>query len=109
MKRPRKQSRIARTVNTLSDQARQAADQTPNPLAEVIAVTKTAMQGGVDPYLMVGVLLEAIVQILTSDIPPERRPATELATVVMLKQRLARPKETCGDGSDPANPAPEAT
>jgi hypothetical protein len=106
MKRPRKQSRIARTVNTLSDQARQAADQTPNPLAEVIAVTKTAMQGGVDPYLMVGVLLEAIVQILTSDIPPERRPATELATVVMLKQRLARPRETCGNGPESGSSTP---
>jgi hypothetical protein len=109
MKRPRRSSRITRTVDELSDQAQQAADQTASPLADVIAATKTAMRGGVDPYLLVGVLLEAIVQILTTDVPPERRPATELATLTILQQRLARPKVACGGLSDPCNPEPEAT
>ena len=101
MKRPRKPSRISQTVDALSDQARLAADQTANPLADVIAATKTAMRGGVDPYLLVGVLLEAIVQVLSTGIPEERRPGTDLATVMMLQQRLARRKVTCDGRSDP--------
>ncbi len=109
MKRPRKTSRITRTVDALADQAQSAANQAANPLADVVTATKTAIRGGVDPYLLVGVLLEAIVQILTTEIPPERRPATELATLLMLQQRLARPKVMCGDRSDPCNPEPEIT
>jgi hypothetical protein len=109
MKHPRKQSRIARTVTTLSEQAEQAAAQTANPLADAIAAIKAAMKGDTDSYLLVGVLLEAIVQILTTDIPAERRPATELATLLMLEQRLARAGAVCGSPPDPCHPPPETT
>jgi hypothetical protein len=100
---------MAQTVSELSDQAQQAADQTANPLPAVVAAIKTAMQSGTDPYLLVGVLLEGIVQTLTSAIPPERRPATELATLTMLQQRLSHPSVVCGGTVDPCNPTPDIT
>jgi hypothetical protein len=87
MKQPRKSSDIAKTINALSDQARQAAEQTPDLLAELSVLIKTTMHSDADPYLLMGVLLEGIVQTLTLRIPPERQPDTELATLLMLKQR----------------------
>jgi|SRR4051794_3879524 len=88
MKRPRKISSITKAVNALSTQAREAAEQAPNPLADLTSQIKLSIDGEVDAYLLVGVLLEGIVQTLTTRIPSERQPATELATLLMLKQRL---------------------
>jgi hypothetical protein len=109
VKRPRKRSHLTQTVSQLSTQAQEAANQTVSPLPEVVASIKGAMQGGVDPYLLVGVLLEAIVQTLTTTIPPEQRSATDLATLTMLEQRLADPPVLCGGRPGPCHPTPETT
>jgi hypothetical protein len=95
MKRPRRNGRIASTVDALSAQARDAAEATPNPLTELSGLIRTTMEGDADPYVLAGVLLEGIVQVLATRIPPERRAATELATLLMLKQRLAGASSLC--------------
>jgi hypothetical protein len=109
MTRSPRKSRITKTVGALSEQAQQAAAGADNPLEAVIASIKAAARSDADPYLLVGVLLEAIVQVLTTNIPPERRPGTELATLMMLRQRLARPQtdrnrqaDACGGDSGSA-------
>jgi hypothetical protein len=85
----------------------QTARRTANPLTEVVLAIRAAMAGSVDAYLLTGALLEAIAQILSTKIPPELRSATELATVVLLKQRLASTRIVCGGPPDYCNPAPE--
>jgi hypothetical protein len=82
------------------------AEQTASPLTDVIRSVKVAMREGVDPYLLAGALLEAIVQTLASGVPAERREATELALVTMLQQRLGHSAKRM-NGAAPCSSAPE--
>jgi hypothetical protein len=96
MQRPSPASPIAHTVDTLTAQARQAAEATPCPLNELIGSIKTTLASEADPYLLVGVLLEGIVQVLAKRVPTERKPATEVAAMLMLQQRLGATAAACG-------------
>jgi hypothetical protein len=88
MKPTRKQPN-ARTVRKLSSQAERAAAQVPDPLQELSAAIKAALQSEADPYVMLGVLLEGVTQTFTTRIPPERHSDTLAAALVTLRQRLA--------------------
>jgi hypothetical protein len=87
MKYPAKRSN-ARVVRSLSCQATQAAAGAPDPLADLSAAIKIAMQSEADPYVMLGVLLEGMTQTMVTRIPPERHHGTLSATLVVLRQRV---------------------
>ena len=87
--KPTRKTPNARTVRKLSSQAQQAAAQVPDPLAELSVAIKAALQSEADPYVMLGVLLEGMTQILVTRIPPGRHHGTLSAALVMLRQRLA--------------------
>jgi hypothetical protein len=86
---PTRKNRTSRAVKKLSSQAEQAAAHAPDPLADLSRATKIAMQGETDPYVMLGVLVEGMVQTLVTRIPPERHGSTLAAAMVTLRERLA--------------------
>lgn len=87
--KPTRKSPTARTVRKLSSQAKQAASQVPDPLAELSVAIKAALRSEADPYVMLGVLLEGMTQTLITRIPPGRHHGTLGAALVMLRERLA--------------------
>lgn len=103
--KPTRKVRTSRVVRKLSRQAAQAAAQAPDPLADLSAVIKLALQSETDPYVMLGVLVEGMTQTLVTRIPPERHRSTLAATLVTLRQRLADrgaapgPKDRCDQPS----------
>lgn len=88
MKTPKK-PQTSRTVRKLSSQAARAAAQAPDPLADLSAAIKLALQSETDPYVMLGVLLEGMTQTLVTRIPSERHDGTLAAALTMLRQRIA--------------------
>ena len=87
--KPTRKTRTSRAVRKLSSQAAEAAARAPDPLADLSAAIKLALQQETDPYVMLGVLLEGVTQTLVARIPPERHRTALAAALVMLRQRLA--------------------
>lgn len=87
--KPTRKRPNAGTVRKLSSQAETAAAKVPDPLLDLAAVIKDALESEADPYVMLGVLLEGIAQTLVTRVPPERHRSTLAAALVMLRQRLA--------------------
>lgn len=75
---------VARLVSA----AERAARETPDPIEALVDQIRSVMADAVDPYLLVGALLEGIVQTLMSCIPLELREATMAATLALLRGRL---------------------
>lgn len=75
-------------VDGLAEQARQLADRMPNRLADLTREIHSLIAGEVDPYMLMGVLLEGLAQTVSARIPAARQPDTMLATLMMLRQRL---------------------
>lgn len=75
-------------VDGLAEQARQLADRMPNRLADLTQEIRSLIDGDVDPYMLMGVLLEGLVQTVSTRIPVARQEDTMLATLIMLRQRL---------------------
>lgn len=80
----REQSELDRLIQ-LAEQA--AADQ-PDPVRALADTIKTISDGGADPYLMMGVLMEGAVHILATWIPEERQGDTAAAVLHLLADRL---------------------
>jgi hypothetical protein len=87
--KPTRKRTNTRAIRALSSQAEAAASQAPDPLAELSAAIKAALQSDADPYVMLGVLLEGMTQTLVTRIPPGRHDGTLSAALVMLRQRIA--------------------
>ena len=87
--RPTRKRANARAVRKLSNQAEEAAAQVPDPLAGLSGAIKAALQSEADPYVMLGVLLEGMTQVLVTRIPSGRHHGTLSAALVLLRQRLA--------------------
>ena len=75
-------------IDDLIRRAEQAAAATPDQLWLVAELVKLIGDGGADPYLLIGVLLEGAVHTLVKHIPPERRGQTTEQLGRLLAERL---------------------
>jgi hypothetical protein len=93
-------------VQGLAEQARGIAT-TGNPLTALNLAVRELIASEVDPYLLMGVLLESMVQTLKARIPTTRQPDTIMATLLMLQNRMKSaaeetdPQGCCDSPSDP--------
>jgi hypothetical protein len=83
-------------VDHLARRTRRIAAGRPDPI-RILAKTIT-MTGviGMDPYAVLGTLIEGAVQTIVQQVPVERRAETAATLVHLLKERLA----VCGITSD---------
>ena len=84
-------------IDGLSRRVQRVAANRPDPL-RILAKTIT-MTGviGLEPYAVLGVLVEGAVQTIVQQVPPERQAETAATLVGLLKERLT----ACGiDGGD---------
>jgi hypothetical protein len=56
--------------------------------AETAAMIKNGSTLGVDPYVMVGLLVEGVVHIITTAVPAERRAEVASAALQLLADRM---------------------
>jgi hypothetical protein len=82
------QSRSFAAVDDLVQQAERAAAAKPDQIRLVIELVKLVGDGGTDPYLLIGVLLEGAVHTLATHIPPERQRETTEQLGRILTERL---------------------
>jgi hypothetical protein len=75
-------------VEELLALARNVAAGGPNPLAELGTGIRALIASEVDPYLLMGVLLEGVVQTLATRIPASRQDDALLASLLILLNRL---------------------
>ncbi len=87
-KRRARQPGTFAAVDGMSDEARQLAGHMPNPLTDLAHRIRSLSASEVDPYLLMGVLLEGMVHTMANRIPADRQPDTVLATLTMLQQRM---------------------
>ena len=76
-------------VDHLARRAQRIAAGRPDPLrilAKTIAMTGVI---GMDPYAVLGTLVEGAVQTIVQQVPPERQAETAATLVHLLKERLA--------------------
>ena len=83
-------------VDHLARRAQRIAAGRPDPI-RILARTIT-MTGviGMDPYAVLGTLIEGAVQTILQQVPPERQAETAATLVHLLKERLA----VCGITND---------
>ena len=82
------QHRAFQAVDDLIRQAEEAAAAKPDHFRLVAELIKLIGDGGADPYLLIGVLLEGAVQTLANHIPPERQRETKEQLGRILAERL---------------------
>jgi hypothetical protein len=75
-------------VDELIRQAEKAASAKPDQLRLVAELVKLIGDGGADPYLLIGVLLEGAVHTLAKHIPPERQRQTADQLRRIMVERL---------------------
>ena len=75
-------------IDELIRQAERAAAVCPDQLRLVAELVKLIGDGGADPYLLIGVLLEGAVHTLAKHIPPERQGETMEQLGRLLVDRL---------------------
>ena len=85
-------------VADLAELATQAALTADCPLRALSVALNATMQSDVDPYVLLGVLVEAIVQTMAGNIPPERHAGAVMATALLLRERF----RDCGIGAGTA-------
>jgi hypothetical protein len=84
-------------VEALVRRVQRVAANRPDPLhilAQTIAMTGTI---GLDPYAVLGVLVEGAVQTLTQHIPPERQAEVAATLIGLLRERLEASGLACPD------------
>ncbi|MDR3538183.1 MAG: hypothetical protein P4L71_16940 [Acetobacteraceae bacterium] len=89
-KRRATQPAIFKAVDGMSDEARHIAGQMPNLLVDLAQRIRSLAASEIDPYLLVGVLLEGMVHTVSNCIPTDRQPDTMLATLMLLQQRMKK-------------------
>ena len=82
------QHRAFQAVDDLIRQAEEAAAAKPDQVRLVAELIKLIGDGGADPYLLIGVLLEGAVHTLDNHIPPERQRQTTEQLGRILAERL---------------------
>jgi hypothetical protein len=85
-------------VEGMSEDARRLREQAGNPLMTLADTIRGLIASEVDPYLLSGILLEGVAQVVAARIPANRQADTVMATITLLEQRL----KACGDS--PARP-----
>ena len=75
-------------IDDLIRRAEQAAAARPNQIRLVAELIKLIGDRDVDPYLLIGVLLEGAVDTLAKHIPPERQAETTERLGRLLVERL---------------------
>jgi hypothetical protein len=86
-------------IDGLSRRVQRIAANRPDPvriLAKTITLTGAI---GMDPYAVLGTLVEGAVQTIVQQIPPERQAETAATLIELLKERLAA-CGIAGDGRD---------
>jgi hypothetical protein len=94
-------------VAGMAEGARDLAGRLPNRLNELAEQIRALAASEIDPYLLVGILLEGMVHTVSLRIPQDRQPDTVLATLTMLQQRMQQcvsdPKSADRCGLVPGN------
>ena len=75
-------------IEDLIRQVETKAANEPDTLALVVALIKVAVRSEVDPYLLNGVLIEAIANTIHSRFPGRRRRQVATETIRLLQERL---------------------
>ncbi len=75
-------------VDNLIRKAEQAATAKPDQIRLVGELVRLVGDGGADPYLLIGVLLEGAVHTLAQHIPPERQRETTEQVSRLLVERF---------------------
>ena len=73
-------------VDSLARRAERVVAGRPDPI-RILAITMTGAIG-LDPYGVLGTLVEGAVQIIVQQVPPERQAETAETLVALLKERL---------------------
>lgn len=77
-----------RALDRLIQQANQLTDSKPDSMQMLAEMIRLVGADGCDPYLIIGVLVEAVAHTLANQIPAERRDKTALALMKLLWDRL---------------------
>jgi hypothetical protein len=75
-------------IDVLIRRVQRVAASRPDPLYVLAETINMAGTIGMDPYAVLGVLVEGAVQTIIHHIPPERQAETVGALIVLLKERL---------------------
>jgi hypothetical protein len=75
-------------VDALIRRVQRVAASRPDPLNILAQTIKMSGPIGLDPYKVLGVLVEGAVQTLVQDIPPERQAEAAATLVELLNERL---------------------
>jgi hypothetical protein len=75
-------------IDDLIQQAERAAAATPDQVRLVVELVRLIDERGVDPYLLIGTLLEGAVHTLANHIPPERQRETAEQLRRLLVERF---------------------
>jgi uncharacterized protein (DUF2342 family) len=90
-------------VEALIRRVKRVAASRPDPLHVLAATINMTGTIGMDPYAVLGVLVEGAVQTLAEQIPPQRQPEAAAALVALLRERLEA-RGLPGSDSDGENP-----
>ena len=85
-------------VDHLIRRAQRVAAGRPDPARILAQTIRFACPGGADPYAVLGVLVEGVVQTLVEHIPGERQAETAAALRQLLDDRM----KACGVAEDDA-------
>ena len=75
-------------VEALVRRVQRAAASRPDPLHVLAATISMAGIIGMDPYAVLGILIEGAVQTLAQQIPPERQAQAAAELVALVQERL---------------------
>jgi hypothetical protein len=75
-------------IDDLIRQAERAAAATPDQVRLVAELVRLIGDRGVDPYLLIGALLEGVVHTLAKHVPPERQGESTEQLRRLLVERL---------------------
>ena len=80
--------RLFRAVNELIRRVQRVAADRPDPLHILAQMISMIGESDVDPYAILGVLIEGAVHTLNQHVPAERQAETAAALVQLLEERL---------------------
>jgi hypothetical protein len=75
-------------VEALIRRVQRVADSRPDPLHVLAATISMTGTIGMDPYAVLGILIEGAVQTLAHQIPAERRAQTAAEVTALVQERL---------------------
>jgi len=77
------------SVGAIVKSAEEAAARYPDPIARLARDISTTIAGDADPYILVGMLLEAAACSIASTVPTERQRDVAAAAISTLCHRMA--------------------